>query len=344
MEAKVAVNNFAVSKQRCFKGKVMTVKGPIESEEMGITLPHEHLLFYHTPDDLVLSDPVLAVEELMEFSKAGGKTVVELTNLGIRRDAMGLRYIAEKTGVNIIMGCGYYKAQWHPPDMDEKTVEEIAEEMVKDITDGVVLCSRTGQSSGLPSARILATSATGIRAGIIGEIGISSLTANERKVVIAGAKAQLETGVAINLHFDIGTKEELRMHVLDLLEGEGVNLNRVITCHFRACLEEIDYHERMAQRGTYIEYDLFGHEAPTPSMHKYKPESATIRELIERGFLERILISQDVCYKKCLIKNGGWGYAHILNNVVPRFKENGITDEEIRTIMVENPKRVLPFH
>ena len=133
------------------------------------------------------------------------------------------------------------------------------------------------------------------------------------------------------------------MHVLDILEGEGVDLNRVITCHFRACMDEIDYHERMAQRGTYVEYDLFGQEAPNPSMPTYEPESATIKELIERGFLERILISQDVCYKKCLIKNGGWGYAHILNNVVPKFKENGITDDEIWTIMVENPKRGIPF-
>jgi phosphotriesterase-related protein len=99
----------------------------------------------------------------------------------------------------------------------------------------------------------------------------------------------------------------------------------------------------MAQRGTYVEYDLFGHETPSPSIPTYEPESATIKELIERGFLERILISQDVCYKKCLIKNGGWGYAHILNNVVPKFKENGITGDEIWTIMVENPNRVIPF-
>ena len=87
----------------------MTVRGLIESEEMGITLPHEHLLFYHTPDDLVLSDPVLAAEELMEFSRAGGKTVVELTNLGLRRDAMGLRYISDRTGVNIIRGMAIIK-------------------------------------------------------------------------------------------------------------------------------------------------------------------------------------------------------------------------------------------
>ena len=317
MEARNAVSNL----ERSFKGKVMTVRGLIESEEMGITLPHEHLLFHHTPDDIVLSDPILAAEELMEFSRAGGNTVVELTNLGIRRDATGLRYISDKTGVNIVMGCGYYKDQWHPPDMDEKTVAEIAEEMVKDITDGV--------------------GNTGIRAGIIGEIGISNLTANEKKSIIASAKAQLETGVAINLHFDIGTKEELRMHVLNILEGEGVDLNRVITCHFRACMDEINYHERMAQRGTYVEFDLFGHE--TPFLSVYEQESATIKELIGRGFLEKILISQDVCYKKCLITNGGWGYAHILNNVVPKFKENGITDEEIRIIMVENPKRVIPF-
>jgi phosphotriesterase-related protein len=79
-----------------------------------------------------------------------------------------------------------------------------------------------------------------------------------------------------------------------------------------------------------------------PSIPSYEQESVSIKELIKRGFLENILVSQDVCYKQLLIRNGGWGYAHILNNVTPRFKENGITGEEIRAMMVENPKRVLP--
>jgi len=306
----------------------MTVRGPIESDAIGIALPHEHLLLYHTPDNVVLSDLDVAVDELMEYAKAGGKTLVELTNRGIRRDAAGLKYISEKTGVNVIMGCGYYKSKWHPVDMDEKTVEQIAEEMVKDITEGV--------------------EGTGIRAGIIGEIGVSeSLTANEEKVIIASAQAQLKTGVAINVHVHLNIaarEEELRMHVLDILEGEGVELNRVIMSHFRPRTDEVDYHERIARRGAYVEYDMFGMEVLNcPSIPSYEQESVSIKELIERGFLEKILVSQDVCYKQLLTRNGGWGYAHILNNVTPRFKENGITGEQIQAMMVENPKRVLPF-
>lgn len=345
--------------QESLEGKVITVRGPIAGEKMGITLPHEHLLWHHTPDELVFDDPILATEELMKFSKAGGQTLVELTNVGIGRDPVGLKDISLKTGVNIIMGCGYYKEQWHPSDMDEKTVEELAEEMVKDMTEGV--------------------KGTGIQAGVIGEIGIIgivSLTANEKKVIIASAKAQLRTGVAINLHFDTGTKEERRMHVLDILEDEGVSLDRVINSHllagkidearriqrvfsmkgapsqfYESCrqapwnpfeprIESPSYHQRIAQRGSYVEYDFFGQEGLFPSISRYEQESVFIKELIESGFLERILISQDVCSKKHLTKYGGWGYGHILNNVIPMFKENGITDEDIRTIMIENPKRV----
>lgn len=126
------------------------------------------------------------------------------------------------------MGCGYYKAPWHPPDMNEKTVETITTEMIKDITEGVD------------------------GSGIIGEIGVSSLTDNEEKVVIASAHAQQETGAAINIHFDIGVEEELRMRVLDILEHKGVDLNCVITSHFHPHMDEIDYHERMMERGTYV--------------------------------------------------------------------------------------------
>ena len=125
------------AEQKSLEGNVMTVTGPIAADAMGITLPHEHLLLHHTPDTVVLSDPDLAADELMRFAGAGGRTVVEVTSRGIRRDPAGLKYIAEKTGVNIVMGSGYYKWRWHPPDMDRRTVDEISKEIIADIVHGV---------------------------------------------------------------------------------------------------------------------------------------------------------------------------------------------------------------
>ncbi len=310
------------------EGKVLTVTGPIEADAMGITLPHEHLLTHHTFPEVVLSDPDLAAEELVPFREAGGRTVVEVTSGGIKRDPGGLRTISEKSGVQIVMGAGYYKWRWHPDDMDRKTADDITREIIEDIAVGVA--------------------GSGIRAGVIGEVGISeTLQYNEEKSLVASAHAQLETGVAMNLHvhlIDKADEERLRMEVLDILQHEGVDLNRVIVSHCEASPGAVDYHERIAQRGAYVEYDLFGMSVrQDPTLPTYEQEIAGIGDLASRGFLDRILISHDVCYNDLLVKNGGWGYAHILNHVVPRFRELGIRDAEIRTMMVDSPARLFPI-
>ncbi len=110
----------------------------------------------------------------------------------------------------------------------------------------------------------------------------------------------------------------------------------------------------MLEAGCYIEYDAFGvlgyypPEASMPEGHLPDLLNDTqrlheIMELIDLGWLNRILISQDICTKSSLQAYGGPGYDHILSNVVPLMKVYGMTDEQIRTIMIENPKRMLPF-
>ena len=316
------------SQMASLEGKVLTVTGPIEADAMGITLPHEHLLVHHSLPEVVLSDPDLAAEELRPFSAAGGRTVVEVTSVGTRRDPAGLRAISEKTGVNIVMGSGYYKHRWHPEDMGHKSVDDIADEIIQDVASGA--------------------DGTDIRAGVIGEVGVSwTLQYNEEKSLVASAHAQIETGVALNLHIHLLDKieeERLTMEVLDILQGEGVDLNRVVVSHCEPSQGAVDYHERIAQRGAYVEYDLFGMAARnSASIPTYEEESAGIGGLIERGYLERILISHDVCYRDLLVKNGGWGYAHILNHVVPRFTTNGIGEVEVKAIMVGNPAKLFPI-
>ncbi len=306
------------------RGKVMTVQGPIDPEDLGFTLPHEHIFLRHTPPNIALEDPAVALEEVALYAQAGGKTIVEVTNQGIARDPIRLKEVSERTDVHIVMGSSYYKAQWHPEAMDDKSASSIADEIVGDITVGV--------------------DGTGIRSGIIGEVGISSLTPNEEKVLRASAHAQAETGAAINLHFDTGAAEELRTRALDVLEEEGGDLGRVVTSHFRPVAEESEYHVRMADRGTYVEFDLFGKERRQSAIvPDYASESAVIRGLIDGGHLDRILFSCDVCDQACLVRNGGWGYAHILNHVMQRMRRHGIGEGELHAIVVENPKLLLPL-
>ena len=350
-------------------GRVQTVLGTITPEELGITLPHEHCLvdiacwftepaeasqkaFAYQPvtpenfgwvrynamsikDNLQLLDEEIAVKELLLFKAAGGKSLVDPTNVGIARDPLALTRIARITGLNIIMGSGYYAEPSHPPGMDSKSEEEIAEEIVRDITVGV--------------------GNTGVRAGIIGEIGCSwPLTDNERKVLRASARAQQITGAALTVH--PGRHETAYMEILDILDDAGADLSRVIMEHVDRGIfdhaKRLQVMEDCAGKGCYLEYDGFGHESYLPltltagvGIDRFNDRQRVddIYKLINRGYLHQLLVSQDCCWKINLRHYGGGGYAHILNNVLPRMRDHGIPNEAIHTIMVENPKPVLAF-
>ena len=152
-------------------GKVQTVLGPIDPDELGVTMTHEHLLIdircvyeepveaskkplAHAPislenlgwirynwtsheDNLTLFDEETTVSEVNRYSRAGGMSLVDATNIGLGRDPEGLARVSRATGVNIVMGAGYYIDSTHPPDMDHRTVEQLADAITRDVTDGV---------------------------------------------------------------------------------------------------------------------------------------------------------------------------------------------------------------
>jgi len=343
-------------------GKVQTVLGPIAPEDLGITLPHEHLvsdgscwfvdpseatekamvhhpvtldilwwLRYHlfqNMDDLLLLDEQEATEEAVRFRLAGGNSIVELSNIGLGRDPAALARISRATGLNVIMGSGYYLAVSHGPEMDAKTEEEIADEIVRDIMVGV------GNS--------------GIRSGIIGEIGCSwPLTDNERKSLRAAARAQQSTGAALNVH--PGQGEEAAMEIVKILGDAGADLTRTIIDHIDRAVRKPENRIELAKTGCYLEYDLFGREGYYPIHHRVidLPNDAQrineIIELINKGYLGQILISQDIWNKTQRCAYGGWGYAHILRDTLPVMRVKGVTEEQIHMIMVENPRRLLSF-
>ncbi|HWP77013.1 MAG TPA: aryldialkylphosphatase [Methylomirabilota bacterium] len=347
---------------RALAGQAQTVLGPIAGDAMGITLPHEHLLidfevmfrepatgaerglsrqpvslanlgwvrhhFSSNLDNLQLLDETVARDEALLFKHAGGQTFVDPTNRGLARDPLALARVARATGLNIIMGSGYYVAAAHPPGMDTRTVDDIARELVTDLTVGV--------------------DGTGVRAGFIGEIGTTwPWTDNEKKVVRAAVAAQRETGAALMIH--PGRHERLPLAIVDFIRKEGADLERTIMCHIERTIADRGVVLELAATGVRLEYDLFGLET---SYYPYNPafdmpnDGERMRQilfLIERGHLAQILMSHDIAYKHCLTKWGGFGYHHLLVNVIPRLRDRGADDRTIQTLLVDNPRRAFTY-
>jgi phosphotriesterase-related protein len=344
-------------------GRAQTVLGIIEVERLGITSCHEHILWdltcifrepdstrdrklAHQPvelanlywiranphsnmDNLLQTDEQLAISELSHFKDAGGSTIVELTQNGMLRNPKGLARVARAAGLNIIMGSGYYIGRSHPQDMDSRTEEDIAQEIVNDITVGV------GNTS--------------IRSGIIGEIGCSApLTDNERKVLRACAIAQRQTGAPVNVHPSMS--DELVMENIKILKDAGADLTHVAISHVDGFEYSPATRRKILEAGCYVSYDGFGqlvyHFLVTDRVlngHSDIQRIDDIIQMIEEGYINRILIAQDYCFKSCLAAYGGYGYGHILKNLIPFMRAKGITEENIHTLLVENAKGFLEF-
>jgi phosphotriesterase-related protein len=246
--------------------------------------------------------------------------------MGIGRDPQALKSISHETGLNIIMGSGYYVQTSHPPEVAEKSVRQIADQLTDEITSG--------------------TRRSDIKPGLIGEIGTSSpITPDEEKVLRAAGIAALRTGAPVMVHPHPQRKEGLR--ILDILEEEGVDPRRVIICHLNSTIDEMEYHKAIAARGAYTEYDNFGMELYQDTYHSVFPSDiisiTALKEMIDAGYLNNILISQDCCFKINYKRYGGWGMSHILDHLKPYMREQGITSEELNSIMTDNPARIFTF-
>lgn len=336
---------------------VMTVTGPIQPKALGVTLMHEHVLIdltcllappmqpwqcsltealptgenrgllsrdpYVSRPNLLLDEIEVAEQELHDYGRLGGAALVDLTVCGISPRPEALRALSLATGITIVMGCGYYVQRAHPPAVSTTSVEALADEIIGDITDGF--------------------GDTGIRPGIIGEIGTSTpIHPDEERVLRAAAIAQRRTGLAINVHVAIFGHEAL--NVLDILDDTGADLSRVIISHLDEMLDT-DYHRAVLRRGAYVEFDTFGSEFSFEQAKRREPTDAerieALLPLLDGGWDRQILISQDVCTKMHLQRYGGFGYGHILRTVLPMLERRGVTQETIRALLVDNPARVL---
>lgn len=335
-------------------GWVQTVMGLVEPERLGITLTHEHLLLdlrlpekrddegweitlensghnrrhpNENPFNARLESVEEAIAELAEFKRHGGGALVEATSLGLVRDAEGLKAIATATELHIVMGSSYYVQAYHPREVTALSEREIAKQIVRDITEGV--------------------EGTGVRAGIIGEVGLTwPHHADEIKVLRASVAAQQETGAPLLIH--PGRHPDSPREAMRIVKGAGGDPARTIMSHIdRTLFTDADM-RALAETGCLLEFDLFGQES---SFYAHAPidmpnDAARIehlRRLIRQGFRDQLVIAHDICHKQGLLRYGGEGYGHILENALPVMRRKGMREEDLEAMLVRNPARVLAF-
>lgn len=338
-------------------GTVMTVLGPIQAADMGTTLMHEHLLndcrcWWHKPkessrqrlacepvhagilgelrmdpfvnlDNCTLDDERLAMAELLPVATLGGRTVVDPTCSGIGRDPLALARISRETGINVVMGGGFYLQASHPPRLAGMSIDAIADEIVREAEHGV--------------------GDTGIRIGLIGEIGVSGdFTADERRSLRGAARAHCRTGLPLMVHLPGWYRHGHA--VLDIVEEEGGTLAHTVLCHMNPSGHDVPYQAALAERGAFLEFDMIGMDFFYADQGVHCPSDEdnvrAITGLIGRGFAGRLLLSQDVFLKMMLTRYGGFGYAYLQRHFLPRLQRNGVDPSLIQQLMVDNPRSV----
>ena len=334
-----------------------TVAGQIARSELGTTLMHEHILcdlrvpdrrvkparepittanrfeidYFQNrlPENMFLDEDAAAEADLRRFSAAGGGTIVELTVGGMVPQPERLRALSRMSGVNIVLGAGWYTQHYLPPELDHMDEAMIQAEIETQIHQGAWN--------------------TDIRCGIIGEIGCSfPITPTERRILSAAARAQRTTGAALTIH--PGRHPDAPAEIADIVIAAGGTPERTVIGHMDRTIFDTDRLMALLARGFLLEWDFFGIETSQYWMAGVDIDLPTdymrldlIRILIENGHLHQIAVSHDICTRTRLSSHGGHGYSHLIAHVAPLARRRGFSEAELDQLLVETPARLLCF-
>lgn len=300
---------------------IHTVLGEIAPSDLGRCLPHEHLICDFSPvtggGDHLLNEVELMIDELAYFTAAGGTTLVEVTPPDLGRNHLALRHIAQRSGVQVVMGTGWYRRAFYPEHLDRTGTNEVAEAMVTELTQGAA--------------------GTDVRAGVIGEIGVDrdTISGVEERVLRASARAHLRTGAPVSTHssmFPVGLAQ------LDVLVEEGMAPDRVVIGHADTYLDT-DYHHAVLRRGANLQFDTAGRNHMNPDRRR----AESFVRLAHDGWLDRLLLSSDRCLRSDLRGFNGAGYDHVLTSFRQLLLDLGLTADEFDVVTMDNPARVLAW-
>lgn len=316
---------------------IRTVRGDIDSSELGITAPHEHLWcdqtlcrggkrnkFPSISEKMYMRDKDLIENELKDFHNAGGRAIAEMTTDGWGRDVKVLKELSERSGIHVIAISGFYVEDCLQDYFNEYHIDCLVDILVKEINEGV--------------------DGSDVRTGLLkSSVSRRLIEQNEEKGARAVARTQLKTGVAITTHTSASVRFEIEggnigMQFLDIFEEEGVDLNRVIIGHTD---ENADIRQlySLLERGAFIQFDTIG------KTHWLLDETRIflLHQVVDAGFEDRILLSTDRCRVSETRRYGGPGFAHVLNNFKPSLNEAGFNDAVINKFLVENPAHIFSF-
>jgi phosphotriesterase-related protein len=324
---------------------VETVTGPIDADQLGTTLIHEHLIYrdeavaawWPHVGSVVPVDPPRACgpEDLHDAAmqsagavvERGVKTLCEPTGMFGGRDVGFSRRVSEESGLQVVPCTGIYTYDYLPMFFVTRDADAMADLFVHDVEEGI-------QDTGIKAAFLKCAA---------DEPGV---TENIEKVHRAVARASVRTGAPIMAHSRPANQTALRQ--IEIFEEEGVDLSRVQIAH-TGDTDDLDYIERVLAKGVFIGMDRYGLEIFLPIERR----NATVVELLERGYADRMFLSQDYCatldwypveVEQQLLAAGAakdWSMTLVLDQVIPVLREAGMTDAQLETMMVENPRRWL---
>jgi phosphotriesterase-related protein len=305
--------------------RINGVLGPIEADDLGFTLMHEHILIANWSmrqafDDWVdLEDHARkATAEVTSARDLGVRTIVDLTPINLGRDIHVIREVAERAGAQIIAATGFY---FHDePWLGGWEVDRLVEYLLRDIEVGI---QGTDSKAGIIKA---ATAEAGV-------------TAINRKTLQVAARLHEASGVPISTHTTPQDRNGLAQQ--DVFEEEGVDLSRVVIGHC-GDTTDLEYLETILRRGSTIGMDRFGLDMIMPM----KERVVTIAQLCERGWADRMVLSHDACCHIDFFPPGTpmppkWNYRHICEDVIPALRKEGVSEEHIRRMTVDTPLRIL---
>jgi len=315
---------------------IETVRGEVDASRLGVTLMHEHIFVLdpeissNYPEDWGDEHARVAgaIARLNELKSRGVDTIVDLTVMGLGRYIPRIQKIAAATDLHIVVATGIYTYcdlphyfQYRGPGTALGGPELIADMFVRDIQEGIA--------------------GTGVRAGILKcATDAPGLTRGVERILRATAQAHLRTGVPISTHTH--ARRRVGLDQQRIFREEGVDLSRVVIGH-SGDTTDIGYLEQLLDNGSYLGMDRFGID----SILSFEDRVQTVARLCERGHAGRLVLSHDAaCFNHWLPERQlpgmlpRWHYLHIHNDVIPALKGQGVTDEQIHTMLVENPRRI----